>query len=420
MIHDQQGAFIRRYADEESIKRIVNSDANFQLLAGDANAAKGGALSNVHFIAYTERIEEATKIYKKPESQRTDTEKKALSDMKLSDTQKRVAKKKAKGESLNPEEQESLRNYELSPAAKKKMRKKQDEAEAEIKKELLKSGLKTVGWEWVGNVVETIVGPVAFEIRDSFKNGITHGFEDTNVFEALCKRLWRILSYMASELWRLLGDLLGDLSQMVVMFFASCWKALKDFFGKIYDLVINGISVLVGSVKILLTSNMNGAEKGNAIVKLIMGFLSGTLVAVIIDKALNALSIPDPFSEIAAVLVSGVLSTVLMHYFDKLDLFNTKCAVRLERIQEIFRERCKQLREDTSRFDLAVSERLKANRRKFEELRHGIDKAIESGDVESLNEELDDCAAFLKVDLPYSSPEEFVAFVRTNSEICIA
>jgi hypothetical protein len=419
-IDGQYGSYSRRYTDEEDIKRIVNSDSNFQLLAGDTNAAKGGARDNLEFIAYTETIDEASKIYAKPENERTDAEKQALKDMDLSDAQKRAARKKAKGKELTPEEQEALKKYELSPEAKKEMEKKQKEAEAELKKELLKSGLRTVGWEWVGNVVETIVGPIAFEIRDSFKNGITHGFDDANVLEALGKRLWRILCYMGRELPRLLGDLLGDLAQMLAMFFAGCWKALKNFFGKVYDLVINGISVIVGSIKILLTPKMSGAEKGNAIVKLAMGFLSGTLVAVLIDKALNGLGIPDPFSEIAAVLVSGVLSTVFMHYFDKIDLFNTKGEVRLQRIKEIFGERTRQLREDTSKFDLAVSERLKANRQKFEKLRHGIDQAIESGDVESLNEELDDCAAFLKVDLPYSSPEEFVAFVRTNSEIRIA
>lgn len=420
-IHDQHGSFIRRYSDEESMKRIVNRDENFQLLAGDTNAAKGGGKTNEEFIGYVEKIDKATELSKKPRDQWTQEEEKAWRDLDLNDTQKKAASKIANQEKLSSDERESLEKYKLSKKAKENLRKKQAEAERDLKKQLLTSGAKTVAIEWVGKLAETLVGPIAFEIRDAMRNGLSAGFEPgTNAFEAIVKRLWRILAYMAREIPRLLGDLLGDLSQMLLTFFMTCCKVIKDFLGKLLDIVVAGIGVLVEAVKVLLSPNMSGAAKGNAIAKIVVGFVTGALGAFVIDKALNALGLPDPFSEVAAALASGLVASVVMYYFDKVDIFNVKREVRLQRIQEIFAERCRQMREDIGKFDLSATEALKAQRKRFEELRGGIDAALNGGDFEELNSKLDECTSFFQVDIPYASTEEFVRFVRSNPEISIA
>ncbi|MBT4823022.1 MAG: hypothetical protein HON70_45370, partial [Lentisphaerae bacterium] len=94
LIHEENGSFVRRYSDEADIKAIVNSDENFQLLAGDMNASKGGGKTNQQFIEYVEAIDSASEVYGKPEAQRTDEDKAVLK--KLNGTQKKAAKLKAR------------------------------------------------------------------------------------------------------------------------------------------------------------------------------------------------------------------------------------------------------------------------------------------------------------------------------------
>lgn len=431
-LHENTSHFTKRYIDLDKedgeglsrLQKIVNDDENFQLLSGDKNASKGGGQTNIQYIAYCENIQQAANIKKQLQNNNLSGQEKLklqkeLDSLPLSHVQKKAANKMANYDSLSDKEKEDLKKYKLSDEAKEQLRVKQRDAERHLCKEFIKAGAETVILEQVGKIIEAIIGPVGFEIRDAFINGISYGFDDCNKFEAILKRIWRALKYTLTQLPSLIGDLLGDLSQMITTLFLSLCKMLRDLFGKLFDIVLSGISIIVESVKVLMTQGMSAAEKGDAICKIIASFVSGAVGSFAIQRLVNSLGLPEPFAEIVAVILSGVISAITAHIFNKLDIFGVKRELRLKRIKEIFDLRIEQLNKDSAAFNLMVSEKMKADRIQMEKLRISLNNAIAEKDFSGLSAKIDEVCDFFKVDVPYSNSKEFVEYIRNNSQIKI-
>lgn len=430
-LHGMTGYFAERYVDldkkvtvtykdangKECIKemtvmqQIANDDSNFQILAGDRNASKGGNKTNKEYIEYCDKIQKAAEIEKQLADPSVSSEKKAelrkqKSAMKLSSAQKKAAKN-------NPEK------YKLSEKEKQELIENQERAEANIRKTLLKEGAKTVAIEQIGKVIVAMTGPIFFELRDSIFNGIDHGFEGYDKFDAFCKRLWRAFKHICRRLKEIFLDALGDLGKMIATFFMNACKMIKDLFGKFFDLALSGISVVVESVKILMGKG-TVAQKGEAILKVLVGFVTGILGQRVIDAMLESLGIPDPFSEILATILSTALSTIVMSVFDKLDIFGNKCETLRKRIDEIFDARAAKLKEAIANFDMISTEVIKKQRVALESVRAKIAKGLFANDYAETDAALDGAVELFRIELPYSSPQEFIEFVQANRIVHIS
>ena len=430
MIHEQSGYFIERYVDVDStdekgrtvLQKIVNDDSNFQVLSADMNASKGGGLTNIAYIEQCSKMAKAAELYKKMETA-TGADRQAIqeqiSELGLSPTKRKAARKMANKDNLSEEEKKDLKKYELTDEQKKELEENQKKSEAKLRNALLIEGAKTVGYEQIGRLIEVLIGPISFEIRDAISNGITHGFDGYDSFEAFCKRLWRALRYVFKQLGRLLGDALGDLGKMLATFFANACKVLKDFFGKFFDLALSGISVLVDSVKVLMGEG-SAAQKGEAILKIVVGFATGILSQTLIDSALESLGLPDPFSDIFAAIFSALISTLVMAGFDRLDLFGLKREMLRNRINEIFDAREAQLVEASQAFDMATLQVLKKNRMALESIRINLQAGVELKDFYSINVALDEACELFQIEIPYHNAQEFVNLIRSKHRIQIA
>lgn len=424
-IHNRSKYFIQRYVDLDKkdekgrtvLQQIVNDDKNFQVLAGDQNASKGGGLTNTQFIEQVEKIEKASNLYKKMENASPE-EKKALqaeiNELNLSKTKRDAARMMANEENLSPEEKEKLKKYKLTEEQKKKLRENQKKAENHLRKEFLKQGGETVLLEQIGSIIKIMIGPIGFELRDSIKNGIQHGFEDCNTFTAFCRRIWRAMLYTFKQLSKVLVGLVKDLAKMVSTFFLAACKALQSFFGKFFDLALSGVSIIIDSIQILMGKG-SMAEKGDAILKLIVGFSTGILGQFVIDSLLEALGLPDPFSDIAAAVISATLSTLIMSLFDRLDVFGIKADMRRQRINDIFEQRRKKLSEDIDFFQKTVSQKLLEQRQMTESWRKDLTGALSSGNYEQINDTLDTVISVLGIETPYQSQslDAFLAWLET-------
>ena len=429
MIHEQRGYFIERYVDidfrDENgntvLQKIVNDDSNFQVLSADVNAAKGGALTNLAYIEQCDKMAKAADLYKKMETA-TGADKKALqdqlSDLGLSPTKRKAARKMANKENLSEEEKKDLEKYELTDEQKKELAENQKKSEAELRNALLLEGAKTVGYEQIGKLIEVLIGPISFELRDSIANGIAYGFDGYDTFEAFCKRLWRALKYVFKQLGRILGEALGDLSKMLATFFANACKVLKDFFGRFFDIALAGISVLVDSVKVLMGEG-SAAQKGEAILKIIVGFATGILSQKLIEAAIESLGLPAPFSDIFAAIFSALISTLVMAGFDRLDLFGLKREMLRNRINEIFDARSAQLDEASRSFDMVTMQLLKRNRMAMEAIRQSLGMGMELKDFDSVNVALDEACELFQIQIPYQDAQEFIDYIRKNGTVNI-
>lgn len=429
MIHEQRGYFIERYVDVDAkdenghtvLQRIVNDDSNFQVLSADMNSSKGGGLTNIAYIEQCDKMAKAADLYKQMETA-TGADKKALqkeiSELGLSPAKRKAARKMSNLDKLSEAEKKDIEKYQLTEEQRKELAANQKKSEAKLRNAMLKEGAKTVGYEQIGKLIEVLIGPISFELRDSIINGITHGFEGYDSFEAFCKRLWRALRYVFKQLGRLLGEALGDLAKMLATFFANACRMLKDFFGKFFDLALSGISVLVESVKILM-GNGSAAQKGEAILKIIVGFATGILSQTLIDSALEALGLPDPFSDIFAAILSALISTLVMAGFDRLDLFGLKREMLRKRIDEIFDLRESQLMVASREFDMATMQVLKKHREAFETVRVSLHSAMASKDFNSVNIALDEACELFQIEIPYRNVQEFVDYIKREGTIYI-
>lgn len=428
-IHNQSKYFIQRYVDLDKtdekgrtvLQQIVNDDKNFQVLPGDKNASKGGALTNIQFIEQVEKIEKASNLYKQMETASPEEKQNLqaeINKLNLSKTKRDAARQIANEENLSPEEKEKLKKYKLTEEEKKKLRENQNKAEKHLRKEFIKQGGETVLIEQIGKIIEIMIGPVGFELRDSIKNGIQHGFEDCNTFVAFSRRIWRALKYTIQQLGNVLVGLVKDMAKMLSTFFLAACKALQSFFGKFFDLALSGISVIIDAIQILMGKG-SMMEKGDAILKLIVGFSTGILGQFVIDTLLESLGLPDPFSDIAAAVISAVISTLVMGLFDRLDVFGLKEEMRRQRIEEIFRLRRKKLEEDISFFQAATSAKILEQKKKMESFENDLVSAFSSGNYERIDHSLDNILDFFDMETPYSSFDSFLEWLKQKEPVVI-
>lgn len=428
-VHDQYAHFIERYVDLDALdengktvlQRMANDDSNLQVLSGDKNASKGGGMTNTEFIAMCDKVKKAADIYKKmgtaSEAEKIELQNE-LNGLGLNANRRRDARQMANEENLSEEEKKRLNKYKLTPEQEAELRENQRKSEANIRKTLLIEGSKTVVIEQIGRLVGYLAGPIGFEIRDSMKNGITHGFEGCNSFEAFCKRMWRALKFVFKKIGEILTDFACDFGKMLATLFAGLCKTLKDFFGKFFDVALSGISVIIESIKILFGEGTM-VEKGDAILKVIVGFATGVLGQYVIDQVLEAAGIPDPFSDIIAAIASSVIGAAVTALFDKLDLFGIKRELRRQRIEEIFKLRREKLETASRSFNMAALEALRLQRSAFENVRSRIQESLGKKDFVAMNLAIDDACALYHIQVPYSTPAEFIKYIQQNTTICI-
>ncbi len=407
LISDQYGDFARRYVGKETTTLIVNSDKNLQLMNASDNSSKKDKTAR-QFIDMREK--QVVEIEKKIDELETNLQKTGLSDGQKAEIKKKIADKKAESSKAG-----------ISEEGKKALVDNEKEAKKSIHESFVEEGAKSVTLEQVGRVLEVLVGPMSFEIRDMIANGFEHGVDGDNALKALWVRICRMMRYLAKELPKLLGDFCADLGQMLTHLAMSIFGIVKQIFGKFFDLVVNGLSTIKEAIKILSSKQYKtSAEKADAIAKLLITLTTAVVGQFLIDMGLNALGIVDPWSEIIAALVSSVLSSVVVCFFNKLDLFGVQSDVRRARIEEIFDARIEAIKKNTAQFDVAVTEKLRVQRIQFEKCRIKITESLQQKDFLSVTETLNDAAKFFAVDIPYSTSEEFVRYVRGSSAIKIA
>ena len=337
-IHDQYGSFAQRYVGQEKMNQIANSDQNFQALNQSSNSSKNDQSAKEWIDGLKKRLD------KKPGDPQRERKEKAVT-------------------------------------AEEILLKKEEESKKFIQTELLKSGSETVLWEQVGKIMETLAGPVFFEIRESYSYGVCHGFNTDNPLEALLGRTKRVLLYMIQRLPKLIGDLLGDLSQMLIHLATAIFDIFTGIFKKFISIIMSGISTIIESVKVCFNSTL--------------------------------------LSEIFSPIISAVLSAVAIYFFDKLDLFNLKRELRRQRIEEIFALRKQKLQEASQQFDIIVSEKLKQQRIAMEKIRQTLNDSFRAKDFETLNSALDNACALFCVEVPYKNTMEFMDYLRKNPQIVI-
>ena len=376
----------------KDIKTIANTDANYALVNSQLNKSKG-AKSNAQYVKEHPELDQATK-----------------ERMLAKDKEAREALWGSLGK-LGKINDTVLGNLTDGGAKGRLVRKRAVGKAANQAKDYA-----------VGNVVLYLLKPLYWELKDSFKNGFRNGVNADSGMAAIRIRFGRIKSYLVAHAKEFLGD--------------SVWEFIKGFvssliegiiglfvgmFRSVLKLIKEGIRIFIQAAKILWGKNaakMTPAEKGDAIVKLI-GASVASLAGIGVEALLSSIGTPKLLRVPLATMLSGIASAVFMYLLDKADLFGVKSDKRYARVKEIFEARITDMKADTAKFEVAVSERLRANWIEYACLNQRVNDAFDRHDIKAVDGVLQQMANYFRVTLPYEDSQSFVKFVKGNANIQI-
>ena len=256
----------------------------------------------------------------------------------------------------------------------------------------------------VGNIILFVIKPLYFEITDVFYNGLKDGVHAETVSQAFSTRFGRIkhyvlenvlsLSFWGNNAWDFVKGFISSLIEGLISLFVSVLK-------QIFKLIKEGIKVFVQAGKILFgeqSKQMTPAQKGDAIIKI----LGGSVIAICgigIEALINKLGIGEPWSVVLATMMSGIASVLFMFSLDKMDLFNAKAETRQARINDIFNERIKDIKNATTEMTKKTMDKLKQQRLEFNKSMVEFDKAVSCSNYALLNEIIIKQAKLLGINL---------------------
>ena len=180
-----------------------------------------------------------------------------------------------------------------------------------------------------------MIKPLYYELNDCFKNGIEEGVGEHSFKAALKKRFNRMKDHIMKNATAILGDgLLNFFKNFLTMLLEGIVNCFVGIFKHIARVIKEGIKILFQIVPVLRDKNKSAAEKGDAILKLIVS--SVTIFAGIgIEAWLNSLGLGEPWSIIVASILSAVLTALMMYLLDKIDLFGINRELKMKRVSEV-------------------------------------------------------------------------------------
>jgi hypothetical protein len=245
---------------------------------------------------------------------------------------------------VNPEE--------YSNNQKEAMIQKSEEARAEITKKtnqkvvknitsdlnvqskLAKDATAASGHRAVGDAIIFFIKPLHYELKDCLINGIEKGVRSSDFKNALKIRVGRMRVFIEKNLK---GMFKGGMQNFIKSFFSMLIEGILNCFVGIFKHIARAISegtrIFIQAIPILNDSTKSAAEKGDAILK-IVAFSSTALVGIGIESYLNTLGLSEPWSIIAASVISTVTMALVMYALEKIDLFSLKYEARRARIIE--------------------------------------------------------------------------------------
>lgn len=374
--------------DDADIKKIANINDNFAVTSADINQVKKEK-SNAEYIKYMEDIGQPV-------------------DKNTKDNMLRFQK-----------EAEKKVNSQANKLVGKNLIDRTEKGK-EIRKEASKLAANQAKEFAIGNVILFIVKPVYHELKDSFKNGVSSGVGASSALEALKIRFGRVKDYVVANLAAFIGD---NIWEFVKGFISSLIEGIISLFVGIFKQVLKvlkeGIKIFSQSAKILFgkdSKDMTPAQKGDAIIKILGGSVLA-IAGVGIEALLNKIGIGEPWSVVLSTFLSGVASALFMYLLDKADIFSAKAEKRRDRIIEIFNERINDIQTASNEFNVVAIETLRKQHQSFVEIQSGIQTALDTNNLDSINSGLYKMADFFKIDLQYSNTDEFVDYFDSQDVI---
>lgn len=272
----------------------------------------------------------------------------------------------------------------------------------------------------MGDIAMMMVTPITYEACDSFKNGLHEGVGAGTPVEGIKVRVKRVVNYIVEKMKKFKFKITDIIKQLLNSFVNGIINLFLGVYKIIGKAIIKGAKSLIEAFKICFgkdSKKLSKAEKADAILKVVGGLVTGIFGFLIEDLIDNIL--PDELSIPFSMIITGILTTVVTYYLDKMDLFSVKAEKRHNAVKKIFNERINNVKKAVELFDEKAIETLRKQQCLHSNISNNMNQAFENDDIDLINENIQDLSKFFGVKLEYSTTDEFVDYFDSNKTVVI-
>lgn len=392
--------------NEKDYKDICNIEDNLMIIDSSMNSQKKELTNSEYVEKFGDKLSDETK------ESLLAAERLAYS--KMAEKQNEIVLNKLMGKPTNV--QKDSKHYEKTL---KNAKIEQKEVMINISKVTAKDAVERTKEDLIGDAIILMSKAAYFEIKDSIVNGIDSNTNEVTKIAAFGYRMKRACIYVINKFKEAFKTSVLDIIKNIAKAFL---KVVVDMFAGIVKsigrIVVNGIGAIFKAIKILLAPSleMSYAEKADAIVKIIGGMAS-VFIGEIIQRTLSSIGIPDFINKVFKVITSGLSVALIGYALDKIDLFSAKKEVRLQRIEELFDMRIKEINNNVTNFINITNSIMDRQIKILNDIKYDFIKGIINKDIKSIEQSVEKFRGFSGVNLNYSSEEEFKDFLFDG---CIA
>ncbi len=273
-----------------------------------------------------------------------------------------------------------------------------------------------------GNFILFLLKPLYYEMKDIVLHGLEKGVHTNGKIKAIKKRFNRVKDYVLANA----GEFaVGSFWDFLKMFLSSLIEALINmfigFFKMIGKIIKEAFKILVRSCKIIWGSegkDMTSRQKGDAILKLIGGSV-GALSGVAIDYMFSVTGMPGWLRVPISTIGAGFISAIIMCALHKMDLFSVRSEQRRMAIEAIFKARIDAVHKAVNAMNVTALNVLQTQEKMFDDIIGSLKTGLNTQQYNIVVEQTVKLSNFFRIELPYSSTDEFVKKYDLSDEIVI-
>lgn len=374
---------------ESDIKVIGNLEDNYALTNSKLNRSKGDK-TNSQYI----------------ESNKNELSKETIATMKSKEKQANSAIAKEANKRV-------VNNFKNNPEMRNTALKEMSKTSLKVGVDSAKTGIYT-------RMTILLIKTTYFEIVDSFKNGITYNIDASTTLEALKIRLNRAVTYIITSLKDIMS---GSIKDMIIEAIKGFVKLIFDFFlgaiKMIGQIVVKGFGAIVQSIKLLVSppEGMTLSQRMDAITKLLATTALGVLFVSANETISKIIPFAGPLNTIIMILLEGFSVAGVIYILDKLDLFGAKWEKKIQRINEIFDQRSKEIKEGAENIEKNVLATLFEQKSNFMDRIKELNLSLDSKNLDKANEMAFLLASTFNINLEYENLDEFLDFMDSTDTL---
>ena len=279
----------------------------------------------------------------------------------------------------------------------------------------------------IGDVLFVFLKPVTYELKDLCANGLmTKDLQAEDKVQAIKIRFNRALAYawkylkkvFVENIWETIKDFiktfLSTLVEAIINCFVGIFKTFLKLLKEAAKILIKARKIMIGEEGKALTDR----QKRDTIIKFI-GASVAALAGIGIELLLMNKGIPNDYVIPLSTILGGVISVAFMWVLNKSGLFSCELKKRRSTVIKIFDTRIAEINEAAKAMDTMAITVLAKQRECYNKISAAMKQAVDTESYAELNEQIFLMAKLFKIELPYSSTEEFVKHYDSVNELAL-